>query len=246
MFGNRRAKGPFPAWPLFLIAAPAAVAVWSGWVGLGTLAGFGIVHPLPGIADRLRLNTAITLPVGVEAYGSYALAAWLTGALRGRARVFAMWSAAGSLALGMAGQVIYHLLAAMHARRAPWPVVVLVACLPVVTLGCGVALAHLIRRGQHAAPDMAADTEPDTQSNTPADSTPDTGPDIRPDTNADTGPDKKRTLRRTSAAAGVARLRARHPDMPVAEIAKRLGISDRTVRRHLARAAEPDSTRIAA
>jgi hypothetical protein len=28
-------------WPLFLIAAPAAVAVWSGWVGLGQMCGFG-------------------------------------------------------------------------------------------------------------------------------------------------------------------------------------------------------------
>ena len=64
-------------WPLFLIASPAAVAVWSGWVGLGALCGFGIVHPLPGIADGFRLNTAITLPVGVEAYGAYALGAWL-------------------------------------------------------------------------------------------------------------------------------------------------------------------------
>lgn len=33
-------------WPLFLIAAPAAVAVWFGWVGLGTLCGFGIVRRL--------------------------------------------------------------------------------------------------------------------------------------------------------------------------------------------------------
>src|SRR5712691_10850475 len=52
-------------WPLWLVAAPAAVAVWSGWVGLGTLCGFGVVHPFPGIASRFVLNTAITLPVGV-------------------------------------------------------------------------------------------------------------------------------------------------------------------------------------
>jgi predicted ArsR family transcriptional regulator len=32
----------------------------------------------------------------------------------------------------------------------------------------------------------------------------------------------------------VARLRDRHPDMTAADIAARLGISDRTVRRHLA------------
>jgi hypothetical protein len=111
-------------WPLFLIAAPAAVAVWSGWVGLGTLCGFGIVHPLPGIADSFRLNTAITLPVGVEAYGAYALGAWLTPGVLPTARRYARRSALGALALGMAGQVIYHLLAAEHdhATTVPAPV----------------------------------------------------------------------------------------------------------------------------
>ena len=134
-----------PRWPLFLIAAPAAIAVWSGWVGLGTLCGFGVIHPLPGIWDALKLNTAITLPIGVEAYGSYALAAWLSPATPHRARRFARWSAMGSLALGMAGQVAYHLLNAAHAVRAPWAVVVLVSCLPVVTLGFGGSLAHMLR-----------------------------------------------------------------------------------------------------
>jgi len=134
-----------PRWPLFFIAAPAAVAVWSGWVGLGELCGFGIIHPLPGIADGFRLNTAITLPVGVEAYGAYALGAWLTPGTTGAARNFAKASAIGALALGMTGQVIYHLLAAAHAIRAPWPVVMLVSCLPVVSLAFGAALAHLLR-----------------------------------------------------------------------------------------------------
>ena len=138
-------------WPLALIAAPAAVAVWSGWVGLGTLCGFGIVHPLPGIADSFRLDTAITLPVGVEAYGAYALGAWLTPGASPAARKFARRSALGSLALGMAGQVIYHLLAAAGAHRAPWPVVVLVSCLPVITLGFGAGLTHLLRAAHPAA-----------------------------------------------------------------------------------------------
>jgi hypothetical protein len=140
-----------PRWPLFLIAAPAAVAVWSGWVGLGGLCGFGVIHPLPGIWDGLRLNTAITLPVGVEAYGAYALGAWLTPGTPGRARSFARRSAVGALALGMLGQVVYHLLAAAGATRAPWPVVVLVSCLPVVTLGFGAALTHLLR--EQSAPE---------------------------------------------------------------------------------------------
>jgi hypothetical protein len=148
---------PVRRWPLALIAAPAAVAVWSGWVGLGTLCGFGIVHPLPGIASGFELNTAITLPVGVEAYGAYALGAWLTPGTPPAARRFARRSALGALALGMAGQVIYHLLTAWHATRAPWPVVMLVSCLPVLTLGLGGALTHLLRG------------EPDADSIGPAD-----------------------------------------------------------------------------
>ena len=115
-------------WPLALIALPAAVAIWSGWVGLGTLCGFGLVQPLPGIV-AWHLDTAITLPVGVEAYGAYALGAWLLPGTPERARRFARRSAVGALSLGALGQIVYHLLAAAHAARAPWPVVVLVACL---------------------------------------------------------------------------------------------------------------------
>lgn len=50
-----------------VLAAPAAVAVWSGWVRLGQMTGFGLVRPFPGLWDSLRVNTAITLPIGVEA-----------------------------------------------------------------------------------------------------------------------------------------------------------------------------------
>ena len=105
------------------------------------------MQPLPGIVSW-HLNTAITLPVGVESYGAYALGAWLTPGTPERARAFARRSAVGALALGMLGQVVYHLLAAAHAQRAPWPVTVLVACLPVVTLGFGAALTHLLRAAE--------------------------------------------------------------------------------------------------
>jgi len=143
-----------PRWPLFPIAAPAAVAVWSGWVGLGGMCGFGPVNLLPGIGGGFHVNTAITLPVGVEAYGAYALGAWLVPGTPERARTFARRSAVGALALGMVGQVVYHLLAAAGADRAPWPVVVLVACLPVVTLGFGAGLTHLLRTpGEATAPE---------------------------------------------------------------------------------------------
>lgn len=149
-----------PRWPLYLIALPAAVAVWSGWVGLGQLCGFGMIHPLPGIWDAAHLNTAITLPIGVEAYGSYALAAWLDSGTPKTARTFAKWSAIGALGLGILGQVAYHLLSAAHATRAPSPVVVLVSSLPVIVLGFGAALSHLLR-GEHGEAESASEVNPE-------------------------------------------------------------------------------------
>jgi hypothetical protein len=168
-------------WPLALIAAPAAVAVWSGWVGLGGMCGFGVIHPLPGILPGFQINTAITLPVGVEAYGAYALGAWLAATgVPERAQRFARRSAIGALALGMLGQVVYHLLAAAGATRAPWPVVVLVSCMPVVTLGFGAALTHLMRQPAGAGggtsdqpePPAVPEVHPDTPGPLPAEAQP--------------------------------------------------------------------------
>ena len=132
------------AWPVLLLALPAFVAIWSGWVSLGELSGFGLVHPLPGIADNLTINTAITLPIGVETYAAYALWVWLSGRAPHPARRFARTSAIGSLIFGAAGQVTYHLMAAAGMTSAPWLITAAVACLPVAVLGMGAALAHLL------------------------------------------------------------------------------------------------------
>ena len=80
-----------PCWPLLVLAASAAAEVWSGWVGVAKMTGFGLVSPLPGIWPSLHLDTAITLPIGVEAYAAYALHAWLARdrATSGRTRRFA-------------------------------------------------------------------------------------------------------------------------------------------------------------
>jgi cytochrome bd-type quinol oxidase subunit 2 len=146
---------------VLLLALPAFVAIWSGWVGLGALTGFGPVHPLPGIADHFTINSAITLPIGVETYAAYALRVWLAGHGSTRAREFAKRSAIGALLLGAAGQVAYHLMTAQHVSAAPWEITTAVACLPVVVLGCGAALAHL----QHTAddPDSGPPTQPSTR-----------------------------------------------------------------------------------
>ena len=138
-------RRPVVVWPVVLLAMPAFVAVWSGWVGLGELTGFGVMHPLPGIWDGLSINTAITLPIGVETYAAYALYVALSGRVPRRARRFAAWSAVASLLAGALGQVAYHLLNAAGVTHAPWPVTTAVACLPVAVLGMGAALAHLVR-----------------------------------------------------------------------------------------------------
>src|SRR5260370_20031109 len=147
------------SWPLLVLAAPAAAEVWSGWVGIAQKTGFGLVSPLPGILPSLHLDTSITLPVGVEAYAAYALRAWLSGehAISGRTRRFAQWSAICSFALGMAGQVAYHLLAQAGAARAPWPVTLIVSCLPVLVLAMGTTLAHMLRADAGTAADTPHD-----------------------------------------------------------------------------------------
>ncbi|TDD15776.1 ABC transporter permease [Kribbella turkmenica] len=142
---------PVRSWPMLLLALPAFVAVWSGWVGLGELTGFGVVHPLPGIADGFTINSAITLPIGVETYAAFALRVWLSGRVPAKARRFAKWSALSALGLGALGQVAYHLLEAAGVTAAPWPITTAVACLPVAVLGMGAALAHLIHTRENGS-----------------------------------------------------------------------------------------------
>ena len=153
------------SWPLLVLAAPAAAEVWSGWVGIAQKTGFGLVSPLPGILPSLHLDTSITLPVGVEAYAAYALRAWLAGehSISGRTRRFAKWSAICSFALGMAGQVAYHLLAQAGTARAPWPVTTIVSCLPVLVLAMGTTLAHMLRADAGTAADATGQLGPEDQ-----------------------------------------------------------------------------------
>jgi len=138
-----RTKHKPVTWPVALLSLPAMVAIWSGWVSLGGLAGFGPVHPLPGIADDVSINSAITLPIGMETYAAYALWVWLSGRAPRPARRFARWSALVALGVGAAGQTAYHLMVAAGMTAAPWWITTAVSCLPVAVLGMGAALAHL-------------------------------------------------------------------------------------------------------
>jgi hypothetical protein len=112
----------------------------------------------------LHLDTAVTLPVGVEAYAAHALRACLSASttVSARTRRFARWSAIGSLLLGMARQIAYHLLAQSRAAHAPWGITTAVSCLPVLVLGMGATLAHLLRADAHSMdlPDQAGSPSP--------------------------------------------------------------------------------------
>lgn len=135
---------------LYIIAASAGIAIWSGWVGLGGMSGYGPVRPLPGIAP-LVIDAAITLPLGMEAYAAIALKVWIVGACSDRTRTYAKRSTIASLVVGAGGQIAYHLLVAFHAAVAPWEIVMVVSVLPVAVLGMAAGLIHLvIADRQHA------------------------------------------------------------------------------------------------
>ncbi|GIF78135.1 helix-turn-helix domain-containing protein [Asanoa siamensis] len=111
----------------------------------------------------------------------------------------------------------------------------------VVASVCLVELAGRMR--PHAAPvDAAPAPTPDADSKPQA--VPEAAPDVAPDTasNAALHSPRKRPARKPSTrkplptpdtGTAVRRMRERHPDMSTADIARRVGVTDRTVRRHL-------------
>lgn len=212
---------PFRRWPLFLIAAPAFVAVWSGWVGLGGKTGFGPVHLFPGVnifgLSHFILNTAITLPIGVESYGAYAMGAWLHPRTPKKAQTFARRSALGSLVLGTFGQVAYHLMAAAHIAKAPWWITMCVSALPVITLGFGAALTHLLRE-QNTDEDADIDADDETPGVRPpmAVAWPEAGEEVEPRS--------RRTNRQLQRAI---RKYKREPSITGAAMGEYLGVSPR-------------------
>jgi len=237
-------------WPLWLLALPAFVAVWSGWVGLGQLCGFGPIQPLPGIWDSLHLDTSITLPIGMEAYAAYALRVWLSGAVSPAAVAFARRSTITALSVGAAGQIVYHLLTAAGVDHAPWPITALAATLPVAVLGMGATLAHLVQQPHDAADGQGAGlpvTHTPVTHTPAADYTPrrepvqkaaakaagarNPGVPAKPQSRALTA---GRSARATGGdtAARVLELLTADRHLTSAAIADRVGCSERTARRH--------------
>lgn len=150
---------PERGWPILIVAASAFVAVWSGWVGLGKMTGFGMMDLLPGfthtvngkVVPLLQINTAITLPLGIEAYAGYALRAFVNGRGSRRTRTFAGLSGFVALVLGGFGQLAYHLLATEGRTVAPEEVTIFVSCLPVACIGAVTTLHHMLSQDRKRA-----------------------------------------------------------------------------------------------
>jgi AcrR family transcriptional regulator len=139
------------------------------------------------------------------------------------------WSARTAFVVGVCASVAANVLATpggLVARLiSAWPAVALLMVVEVLS-----------RRGK--SPLTEATSAPVAEPVVTAAGDP--GADTSPDAPADITPDTARTLKRTprrtpktDTATAARRLRARHPDMPTVDIARRLGVSDRTVRRHL-------------
>lgn len=133
------------AWP-YLICAGAFVAIWSGWVELGRLTGFGVVHPFPGVPrfEDFRLNTAITLPVSLEAYAAYALRVATRRDTPSPVSRWARRSALISLFAGVGAQAVLHLMIQAGWTAAPWPVTVAVSAVPVAVVAMFTTLWHKV------------------------------------------------------------------------------------------------------
>lgn len=99
----------------------------------------------------------------MEAYAVLALHHAVRPATPPAARRWAGWTSAAALALGLAGQVAYHLLAASGRTSAPWTVTVLVSAVPVLALGAAAMLWHLLGR-----PDDRTPSTPDARPASPA------------------------------------------------------------------------------
>jgi len=125
---------------------------------------------------------------------------------------------------GIAAWVSYWHMAGVAARygevgAAPYLMPLSVDGLVVVASVCLVELAGRIQ---------SADNEAVTTVDAPA--------DIHPDIKPAAAKPRGRPPRKRDTGTAVARLRARHPNLSAAQIAKRLGVTDRTVRRHLSSA----------
>lgn len=201
------------------VSLAAAISSYSGLASLADLAGWN--HRL-----------ALLLPLTIDAYAVTATRVWLSPKTAGRrARRWAKGNAIGAIATSVAGNAVSH-AAAAHVFTPTWPVVVMVSAIPSIVLGLITHLWHLRNTPDPASATatvpVAADTarheydipEPEPVAEVPAPSA--------------SARSTEHTSGRKSTADAIAQLRAKHPELTQVAVAKRLKLTDRTVRKYWA------------
>jgi hypothetical protein len=216
------------------VSLAAAISSYSGLASLADLAGWN--HRL-----------ALLLPLTIDAYAVTATRVWLSPKTAGRrARRWAKGNAIGAIATSVAGNAVSH-AAAAHVFTPSWPVVVLVSAIPSIVLGLITHLWHL-RNTPDPAPASAPIPETAPTATAGANSATDAVLPVAAQVPADTAPsdteapapatrnDERKPGRKTAAetAQDIAALRAQHPEASQLAIAKRLSLTDRTVRKYWA------------
>ncbi len=207
---------------LAVVAAAAAGTSFTALSGLARSAGWS-----PDVCPAL--------PVVVDVLAAVSTRAWLSGSAPVEAKRFAKRSALLSVVVSMAGNIGFHLLQAGY-LRASVVLVILVAMIPPIGLAAAAHLVAVLRSAEPTEEVSVPAVAPVVMSvpmAAPVTAEASAEPVTVTDTRADTKQTAPRTPRRTDTATAVARLKTKHPDMTAADIAAKVGVTDRTVRRHL-------------
>jgi hypothetical protein len=220
------------------VSLAAAISSYSGLASLADLAGW-------------NRRLALLLPLTIDAYALTATRVWLSPKTAGRrARRWAKGNAIGAIATSVAGNAVSH-AAAAHVFAPTWPVVVTVSAIPSIVLGLITHLWHL-RNTPDPAPATAAVpvAAPAAATALKSDEAAALSVSVTPDgvsftdaeaEGAQAGPDEpvarndtRKPVRKSAAqtAQEIAALRAEHPEASQVAIGKRLGLTDRTVRKY--------------
>jgi len=207
------------------VSLAAAISSYSGLASLADLVGWN--HRL-----------ALLLPLTIDAYALTATRVWLSPKTASRrARRWAKGNAIGAIATSVAGNAVAH-AANAHVFHVTWPVVVAVSAIPSIVLGLITHLWHLRNTPEAAFVSVAVAEEAAAELPAPV---PIQVPAIAPQVAAPAPRKTTRATGRKSTAAAVAALRAKHPELSQVAIAKRLKVTDRTVRKYWTDTAAPEA-----
>jgi hypothetical protein len=234
------------------VSLAAAISSYSGLASLADLAGW-------------NRRLALLLPLTIDAYAVTATRVWLSPKTAGRrARRWAKGNAIGAIATSVAGNAVSH-AAAAHVFTPTWPVVVMVSAIPSIVLGLITHLWHLRNTPDPApatasVPALAGSSAPAADAGSRSDaeapaavtaaasaSESPTDPEAA-QPGAPAARDERKPVRKSASQTQqeIAALRAEHPEASQVAIGKRLGLTDRTVRKYWADTAPiaPEPVRI--